>query len=80
MFKLPMLPRLQRIFQLASNWIKLMKIKHGNFGKIVCGITLEMIIVMKFFLLKREPLVPMLTPSFFFKVLQVWVEPKIFKF
>jgi hypothetical protein len=50
-----------------------MKIKHGNFGKIVYGVTLEMIIVMKFFLLKREPLVPVLTPSFFFKVLQVWV-------
>ncbi len=39
MFKLPKLPQLQRIVQLASNWIKLMKIKRGNFGKIVYGVT-----------------------------------------
>jgi hypothetical protein len=67
MFKLPKLPQLQRIVQLATNWIKLMKIKRGNFGKIVYGVTLELIIVMKFFLLKREPLVPVLTPIFFFQ-------------
>jgi hypothetical protein len=54
-----------------------MKIKHGNFGKIVYGVTLEMIIVMKFFLLT---LVLVDTKFFFQGPSSVGLNPKFSNF